>query len=140
MVITRLPLANGILLQLDFIAFFWIVSFLPLILMTSDEYSYSIMTNTVQTKYLHVEGEIPVDIQKGTFISIQRKTPLKIYSLGFQPGKSIPEIPRWFLYKYARKELTILEPFAGSGTSIIEAIKNQLKESRKNKLPDEGKS
>jgi len=84
------------------------------------------MTNTVQTKYLHVEGEIPVDIPKGSFISIQRKTPLKIYSLGFKPAKSIPEIPRWFLYKYARKELTVLEPFAGSGTTIIEAIKNQL--------------
>jgi DNA modification methylase len=84
------------------------------------------MTNTVQTKYLYVEGEIPLDIPKGTFISIQRKTPLKIYSLGFQPAKSIPEIPRWFLQKYARKEFTVLEPFAGSGTTIIEGIKNQL--------------
>ena len=84
------------------------------------------MTNTVKTKYLYVEGEIPLDIPKGAFISLQRKTPLKIYSLGFQPAKSIPEIPRWFLQKYLREGLTILEPFAGSGTSIIEAIKNQL--------------
>lgn len=83
------------------------------------------MKNSVTTQYVHVEGEIPLDIPKGSFISLQRKTPLKIYALGFQPAKSIPEIPRWFLHKYARKGFTILEPFAGSGTTIIEGIENQ---------------
>lgn len=74
--------------------------------------------------YLHVEGDIPLDITQGTFLSVTRKTPLKIYSLGFQPAKTIPEIPRWFLQKYANSPFTVLEPFAGSGTTIIEALKH----------------
>ncbi|WP_157871834.1 hypothetical protein [Gloeothece verrucosa] len=49
-------------------------------------------------------------------------SPLKIYSLGFQPAKSIPEISRWFLHKYGTRSFTILEPFAGSGTTILESL------------------
>ncbi|MBD2003722.1 MULTISPECIES: DNA methylase [Cyanophyceae] len=74
--------------------------------------------------YLHIEGDIPLDITEGTFISVTRKPPLKINSLGFQPAKTIPEIPRWFLQKYATMPVTVLEPFAGSGTTIIEALKH----------------
>ncbi|MFB2968014.1 hypothetical protein ACE1CD_03495 [Aerosakkonema sp. BLCC-F183] len=76
-----------------------------------------------QTAYLHIEGDIPADLDEGAFISVTRKPALKIYSLGFQPAKSIPEIPRWFLHKYARKPFTVLDPFAGSGTTIIESLK-----------------
>ncbi|MBD2181400.1 hypothetical protein H6S82_05240 [Planktothrix sp. FACHB-1355] len=76
-----------------------------------------------QTAYLHIEGDIPADLDEGVFISVARKPALKIYSLGFQPAKSIPEIPRWFLHKYARKPFTVLDPFAGSGTTIIESLK-----------------
>lgn len=73
--------------------------------------------------YLHIEGDIPPKLAEGSFISVSRKPALKIYSLGFQPAKSIPEIPRWFLQKYAGKEFTVLDPFAGSGTTIIESLK-----------------
>ncbi|WP_204104354.1 MULTISPECIES: hypothetical protein [Spirulina sp. CCY15215] len=73
--------------------------------------------------YQYIEGDIPVDLPENTFISLDRKPPLKIYSLGFQPAKSIPEIPRWFLQKYGTKNCTILEPFAGSGTTILETLR-----------------
>lgn len=80
------------------------------------------LLNTQQDSYLHLEGHIPVDLPEGTFVSINRKQPLKIHSLGFQPAKSIPEIPHWFLNKYGSSQFTVLEPFAGSGTTIIESI------------------
>ncbi len=76
--------------------------------------------------YLHIDGDIPQDLQKGTLISLERGTPMKIYMLGFQPAKSIPEIPRWFLQKYTSIPFKILEPFAGAGTTIIESIKNGI--------------
>lgn len=72
--------------------------------------------------YVQLEGNIPPDIPNGCLISIHRETPLKIYSLGFQPAKSIPEIPRWFFNKYACRSFSVLEPFAGSGTTILEGL------------------
>jgi DNA modification methylase len=84
-----------------------------------------VVDNNLQdsASYIHVANRIPVDIPNGAFISIERLTPLKVYSLGFQPAKTIPEIPYWFLEKYTSKGAVILEPFAGSGTSIVEALK-----------------
>jgi hypothetical protein len=85
-------------------------------------------TNCLKNKdfsYLKVNGDIPTHISQDTFISLTRKPPLKIYSLGFQPAKSIPEISRWFLDKYASKQpYVVLEPFAGAGTTIIESIRH----------------
>lgn len=81
------------------------------------------MKDQTQLPYVELEGEIPTSICQDEFISINRSTPLKIYQLGFQPAKSIPEIPRWFLHKYIKPSSMILEPFAGSGTTIIEALK-----------------
>lgn len=72
--------------------------------------------------YLHIEGDIPTDLSNGAFISLKRNSPLKIYSLGFQPAKSIPEITRWFLKKYGNHRFNVLEPFAGSGTTILESL------------------
>jgi len=75
-----------------------------------------------QISYLNIDGDIPIDLPEGIFISLNRKPPFKIYALGFQPAKAIPEIPRWFLQKYASLPFTVLEPFAGSGTTIIESL------------------
>lgn len=76
------------------------------------------------TPYVHVNGDIPYDLAEDSFISINRSTPLKIYQLGFQPAKSIPEIPRWFLQKYASIPFASLDPFAGAGTTIIEGLRH----------------
>lgn len=76
-----------------------------------------------QAPYLHVAGDIPLDLPSGALLSIARKQPLSIYLLGFQPAKTIPEIPRWFLQAYASLPSTVLDPFSGSGTTIIEALR-----------------
>lgn len=73
--------------------------------------------------YVREEGDISLDLPDRSLISLTRNSPLKIYNVGFQPAKSIPEIPRWFLQKYISLPSTIFDPFAGSGTSIIEGIK-----------------
>lgn len=77
--------------------------------------------------YRECKGSIPIDIKNDEYISIERNTPLKMYGVGFQPAKCIPEIPEWFFQKYIAKgkNKVILEPFAGSGTTIIEALKNK---------------
>lgn len=77
------------------------------------------------TSYFHTTGDIPTNIAEGTFISLERKPPLKIQALGFQPAKSIPEISRWFLQKYGTSaSFSLLEPFAGSGTTLIKSIQH----------------
>lgn len=76
-----------------------------------------------QDSYIYAERDIPLDLVAGSFVSIDRDPPLKIYSLGFQPARAIPEIPRWFLQKYAFLPFTILDPFSGAGTTIIEGLK-----------------
>ena len=73
--------------------------------------------------YLRVKGKIPIELPMGAFVSIERIPAPKIYSFGFQPAKSIPEIPQWFLQKYSSKRDKILDPFAGAGTSIMEVLR-----------------
>ena len=77
-------------------------------------------------EYRECKGCIPIDIENGEFVSIERNTALKMYGVGFQPAKCIPEIPEWFLKKYIPSGIdkVILDPFAGSGTTILEALKN----------------
>ncbi len=45
-----------------------------------------------ETKYLSFKGDIPDNLKNGSIIALNREIPLKIYSLGFQPAKSIPQI------------------------------------------------
>lgn len=72
---------------------------------------------------VYAEGDFPMGLDNDSTVSIKRNPPYKIYSIGFQPAKSIPEISRWFLNKYLDSDCTILDPFAGSGTTIIEGLK-----------------
>lgn len=76
--------------------------------------------------YRECKHNIPIDIENDEYISIERDNPLKMYGIGFQPAKCIPEIPEWFFKKYIStgRDKVILEPFAGSGTTILEALKN----------------
>jgi 16S rRNA G966 N2-methylase RsmD len=76
--------------------------------------------------YRECKGSIPIDIKNDEYISIERNSALKMYGVGFQPAKCIPEIPEWFFNKYipSGSNSVILEPFAGSGTTILEALKN----------------
>lgn len=88
-----------------------------------DEFSVIDKDPSSSGLYIPVTDRIPIDLADGAFISIERGIPLKVYSLGFQPAKTIPEIPNWFIQKYTTRGEVIFDPFAGSGTSLIEALK-----------------
>lgn len=70
--------------------------------------------------------ELPSKLPFGAEVSIDTTsvTPL---THGFHkyPGKFIPQIPEWAIKTYiTKKEQIILDPFVGSGTTLVEAIAN----------------
>ncbi len=46
------------------------------------------------------------------------------HSFHSYPAKFIPQLPTWLMHEYSKEGDTILEPFAGSGTTLVEAILN----------------
>ncbi|OIJ09417.1 modification methylase [Anaerobacillus arseniciselenatis] len=69
---------------------------------------------------------LPVDIENGRTYSINQPNP-NSYTHGYfkYPCKFIPEIPRWVMKKYAGEgNADILDPFSGSGTTLLEAAIN----------------
>ncbi|MDD9815376.1 MAG: DNA methyltransferase [Gammaproteobacteria bacterium] len=73
-------------------------------------------------KFLRVYGQIPNTVPEGAVLDIcvNRTTP---YTHGFHkyPGKFIPHIPRWAIEKYTSENTLVVDPFCGSGTSLVEA-------------------
>jgi DNA modification methylase len=68
--------------------------------------------------------KLPMDIENGVIYSINQPNP-NSYTHGYfkYPCKFIPEIPRWAILKYVGENKgTILDPFSGSGTTILEAL------------------
>ena len=66
--------------------------------------------------------ELPMDIIDGAEYIIYQQNPNNYTHSYFKyPCKFIPEIPRWFLKKYINERETILDPFAGSGTTLLES-------------------
>jgi site-specific DNA-methyltransferase (cytosine-N4-specific) len=45
-----------------------------------------------------------------------------VHSLASYPSKFIPEIPRWAIERYSAPGDVVLDPFAGSGTTAVEAL------------------
>ena len=71
---------------------------------------------------------LPNDIVDGATYIIKQSNP-NSYTHGMfkYPCKFIPEIPRWGIKKYSKKENTIVfDPFSGSGTTLLEANINGL--------------
>lgn len=69
--------------------------------------------------------EIPPDIENGSFLEII-STKITYFTHGFfkYPCKFIPQIPRWAILKYSNFGDLILDPFSGSGTTLVEAVLN----------------
>lgn len=65
---------------------------------------------------------LPLNIVDGATYSINQSNP-NTYTHGMfkYPCKFIPEIPRWAITKYATKKSIIMDPFCGSGTTLLEA-------------------
>lgn len=70
--------------------------------------------------------DLPLEIDNGTIFNIENQD-VSYLTHGFHkyPGKFIPQIPKWAIEKYAKKEETkIIDPFCGSGTTLVEGLIN----------------
>jgi len=83
------------------------------------------ITNEFGETLIRVDGEIPVDLdvfngQRFLFISSDQSK----YSHGIHkyPAKFFPELPRWLIKRFSKPNDLILDPFAGSATTNIEAL------------------
>jgi len=83
------------------------------------------ITNEYGETLIRVDGEIPVDLdvsngQRFLFISYDQSK----YSHGIHkyPAKFFPELPRWLIKRFSKPNDLILDPFAGSATTNIEAL------------------
>jgi len=68
-------------------------------------------------------NEIPINIEFNATLEINLNN-VNYFTHGFfkYPCKFIPFIPRWAIIKYSKPNELILDPFAGSGTTLVEAV------------------
>lgn len=71
-------------------------------------------------------NEIPSSIKSNTTFEIN-STNVNYFTHGFfkYPCKFIPHIPRWAINRYSNPNDLVLDPFAGSGTTLVESVLNQ---------------
>lgn len=65
---------------------------------------------------------LPLEINKNSnYIIMQKNVNSYTHGMFKYPCKFIPEIPRWAIKKYGVKGGLVFDPFAGSGTTLLEA-------------------
>ncbi|MCC6842795.1 MAG: hypothetical protein IT264_06915 [Saprospiraceae bacterium] len=76
-------------------------------------------------EYQFVKEIIPTDIEQNSILNIVTRD-VNTYTHGFHkyPAKFIPHIPKWAITKYlnGNKDKNILDPFCGSGTTLVEGV------------------
>lgn len=76
-------------------------------------------------EYKFVREIIPNDIEKNTILNILTRD-VNTHTHGFHkyPAKFIPHIPKWAITKYlnGNKDKFVLDPFCGSGTTLVESV------------------
>jgi DNA modification methylase len=81
------------------------------------------MTET--QKHIIIKELIPLDIEDDSILNIMTRD-VNTHTHGFHkyPAKFIPHIPKWAISKYlnGNKDKTLLDPFCGSGTTLVEGI------------------
>src|SRR5699024_6423770 len=88
------------------------------------------MTNTVARNanavlFEEVTAFPPIDkIEHGQLfgLSLSTKTTQHTHGLHRFPAKFIPQIPAWALYNFAGHDSLVLDPFMGSGTTLVEGL------------------
>jgi len=67
--------------------------------------------------------ELPEEISFNSTLEITSNN-INRYTHGFfkYPCKFIPHIPRWAIIKYTSEGDTVVDPFAGSGTTLLESV------------------
>ena len=75
----------------------------------------------MSSKAIQVE-EIPLEVPENSTLEITSNN-ITYFTHGFfkYPCKFIPQVPRWAIDKYSNDVSIILDPFAGSGTTLVEA-------------------
>ncbi len=74
---------------------------------------------------IQVDGEIPVDLPAKNgdrFLFISHDQSILTHGLHKYPAKFFPELPRWLIKRYSEENDNIIDPFAGSGTTNVEAF------------------
>ncbi len=74
---------------------------------------------------VQVDGDIPVDLPAkdgDRFLFISHDQSFLTHGLHKYPAKFFPELPRWLIKRYSQEHDQILDPFAGSGTTNVEAL------------------
>lgn len=76
-------------------------------------------------EYKFVKEIIPVKIRQNTIFNIVTRD-VNTHTHGFHkyPAKFIPHIPKWAITKYLNgdKDKLVLDPFCGSGTTLVESV------------------
>ena len=67
---------------------------------------------------------LPEDVNEKTFIINQANPNKYTHSYFKYPCKFIPEIPKWAILNFSKPGDFVLDPFAGSGTTLLESILN----------------
>lgn len=84
------------------------------------------ITNEFGEVITRVDGPIPVDLPVNNgdrFLFISYEQTHLTHGLHKYPAKFFPELPRWLIERYSRRGDMILDPFSGSGTTNIEALR-----------------
>ena len=70
----------------------------------------------------NIVEKIPNNVKNGSVISISNNQ-VTSYTHGIvkYPSKFIPDIPRWAIENFSKKGDTVLDPFVGSGTTLVES-------------------
>lgn len=83
------------------------------------------IVNDFGESIIQVDGDIPVNLptQDGDrFLFISHDQSFLTHGLHKYPAKFFPELPRWLIKRYSQENDYILDPFAGSGTTNVEAL------------------
>lgn len=76
-------------------------------------------------EYKIVKEVIPIEIEEDSILNIVTRD-VNTHTHGFHkyPAKFIPHIPKWAINKYLNgdKDKYILDPFCGSGTTLVESV------------------
>lgn len=76
-------------------------------------------------KHIVVKETIPASVEQNSILNIVTRD-VNTYTHGFHkyPAKFIPQVPKWAIGKYLNgsKDKNILDPFCGSGTTLVEGL------------------
>ncbi len=83
------------------------------------------IVNDFGESIVRVDGDIPVNLPAkdgDRFLFISHDQSFLTHGLHKYPAKFFPELPRWLIKRYSQENDHILDPFAGSGTTNVEAL------------------